>query len=122
MKDKANAGHSAPERGGIAQIALHDFDRQAIEIGACAGRANERADPMTGLQELPHDGRADKTAPTGDEDHAPPFLKHVPLKSTHHCERTEAIQDSNYISKIWIASSLALLAMTIVIQFDQKPH
>jgi hypothetical protein len=29
---------------------------------------------MTGLQNLPHDGRADKTAGTGDEDHAPPFL------------------------------------------------
>jgi hypothetical protein len=90
---------------------------------------------MTGLQKLPHDGGADKTAPTGDEDHAQPFLKHVPAKSTRHCEPTgparsgrpddklrEAIQDSNYISKIWIASSLTLLAMTIVIQFDQKRH
>ena len=79
MKQITDARHGARDRTGVGDIAVDDLQPRIGEIDPRAGRTNERAHVVAGLQQTSGDCRTDETAGAGDQDHA-----HAPFWRIHN--------------------------------------
>ena len=67
MKNVAHARHRGPDGLRVAQIALDEFEVEAVEMSARAGRAHQGAHREAALDQLAGHGGADEAACSGDK-------------------------------------------------------